>query len=232
MWSVPGKMVDLRRFQPFQPAEVLYEFDGPRIFTLTDAEGELNLAYWSDEDDQLTRYVVVPTTTHLLAALRRGGLSVFDALNQPRCWLCDVTHQGDLTACQRVEFEDVPRDALPAIGTMLLPSLEPLLTLRALGDEIIPGEIPARALEPVPLDLEGRIRALDKDRLSFELREITGTTQCQRFVFDEELLEEVFQAFQDDARVKVAGSTFPVKHLAYALALSRVTATEPGHTQP
>lgn len=393
MWSVPGKMVDLRRFQPFQPAEVLYEFDGPRIFTLTDAEGELNLAYWSDEDDQLTRYVVVPTTTHLLAALRRGGLSVFDALNQPRCWLCDVTHQGDLTACQRVEFEDVPRDALPAIGTMLLPSLEPLLTLRALGDEIIPGQIPAsviracvegvqkafkvlaeyvlgkspqvgrpddflrrlfdlptqrlafasfeisfrlpledmhlftgsgykspetetleevgtlltkglqwlttaageegvyspdhpdegavvlralreltpssqgsikqlelrgqligrhaaplvlertarqrvnaairsRALEPVPLDLEGRIRALDKDRLSFELREITGTTQCQRFVFDEELLEEVFQAFQDNARVKVAGSTFPVKHLAYALALSRVTATEPGHTQP
>jgi hypothetical protein len=74
--------------------------------------------------------------------------------------------------------------------------------------------------------LEGRVRELDKDRLSFELREIAGTTQFQRFVFDEELLEEVFQAFQDDVRVKVAGRTFPVKNLAYALALSRVAATE------
>lgn len=206
MWNIAGKPVELSRFQPFEPLEVLYEFDGPRIFTLNDSEGELNLAYWSDEDQQVCRYVVVPTTTKILSALRKGSLSVFDALNQPRCWLCDVTHQGVLSACQRVEFEVVPRDSLPAIGTMLLPTLEPL--------------------EPQPVDLVGRIRELDKDRLSFELREIAGTAQFQRFVFDEELLEEVFQAFQDDVRVKVAGRTFPVKNLAYALALSRVPATE------
>jgi hypothetical protein len=387
MWNIIGKAVENARFQPFQPAEVLYEFDGPRIFTLNDAEGELNLAYWSDEDQQICRYVVVPTATTILAALRKGSISVFDALNQPRCWLCDVTHQGDLSRCQRVEFEAVPRDSLPAIGTMLLPTLEPLLTLRAVGDQIIVGQIPGSviracvegvqkafkvlseyvlgqtpqagrpdeflrrlfdlptqrlafasfeisfrmpveelnlftasgeaspeaetleevgtllnkglkwlttaagevgvyspenpderavvlralkeltpssqgsidrlelkgqligprtsplvlersarqrvntairscSLEPQPVDLEGRIRELDKDRLSFELREITGTAQMQRFVFDEELLDEVFQAFQDDVRVKVAGRTFPVKNLAYALALSRVTTTE------
>ena len=387
MWSITGKTVDIRRFQPFEPSEVLYEFDGPRIFSLNDAEGELNLAYWSDQDQQVSRYVVVPTTANILAALQQGSISVFDALKQPRCWLCDVTHEGELSACQRVDFEALPRDSLPAVGTMLLPTLEPLLTLRAVGDEIIPGQIPgsviracvegvqkafkvlseyvlgqtpqagrpdeflrrlfdlptqrvafasfeisfrmpieesnlftasgdkspaaetleqvgtllnkglnwlataageegvyspdnpdegavvlralkeltpssqgsieqlelkgqligprtvplvlqraarqrvnaairSRALEPQPVDLEGRIRELDKDRLSFELREITGTTQYQRFVFDEELLEEVFQAFQDDVRVKVAGRTFPVKNLAYALALSRVMATE------
>lgn len=388
MWEITGKTVDIRRFQPFEPSEVLYEFDGPRIFTLNDAEGELNLAYWSDQDQLICRYVVVPTTKKLLDALLKGSISVFDALNQPRCWLCDVNHQGELSACQRVDFEAVPRDSLPAIGTMLLPTLEPLLTLRAVGDEIIPGQIPgsviracvegvqkafkvlsehvlgqtpqagrpdeflrrlfdlptqrfafasfeisfrmpikelnlftasgqkspeaetleevgtllnkglkwlttaageegvyspdhpdesavvlralkeltpssqgsieqlelkgqligprtlplvlertarqrvnaairSRALEPQPVDLEGRIRELDKDRLSFELRDIVGTTLHQRFVFDEELLEEVFQAFQDDVRVKVAGRTFPVKNLAYALALSRVVATEP-----
>lgn len=385
MWSIIGKAIDISRFQPFEPAEVLYEFDGPRIFTLNDSDGELNLAYWSDEDDKVCRYVVVPTTAKILAELRKGRISVFDALNQPRCWLCDVTHQGELSTCQRVEFESVPRDSLPAIGTMLLPSLEPLLTLRAVGGEIIPGQIPgsviracvegtqkafkvlseyvlgqtpqagrpdeflrrlfdlptqrlafasfeisfrmpveemnlftasgqkspetetlekvggllnkglrwlttaagqegvytpdnpdegavilralkeltpssqgsieslelkgqligprtsplvlertsrqrvnsairSRSLEPQPVDMEGRIRELDKDRLSFELREITSTTQIQRFVFDEELLEEVFQAFQDDVRVKIVGRTFPVKNLAYALALSRVPA--------
>lgn len=387
MWDIAGKSVEIGRFQPFEPTEVLYEFDGPRIFTLKDIENELNLAYWSDQDQQICRYVVVPTTTKILAALRKGNISVYDALNQPRCWLCDVTHHGELSACQRVEFDAVPEDSLPAISTMLLPTLEPLLTLRAVGDEIVPGQIPgsviracvegvqkafkvlseyvlgqtpqagrpneflrrmfdlptqrfafasfeisfrmpveelnlftisgqksheaetleevgtllnkglkwlttaageegiyspddpdesavvlralkeltpssqggierlelkgqligprklplilervarqrvntairSRSLEPQPVDLEGRIRELDKDRLSFELREIAGTAQVQRFVFDEELLEEVFQAFQDNVWVKVTGRTFPVKNLAYALALSRVTTTE------
>jgi hypothetical protein len=211
MWNISGKTVAKERFEPFLPVEVLDDYDGPRIFTLQDAEGELNLAYWSDGDEKVCRYVVVPTTATILEELRKGGLSIYDALNQPRCWLCDVTHQGDLSACQRVEFEAIPRESLPAIGTMLLPTLEPLLMPRA---------------EAQLVDWEGRIRELDKDRLSFELREIAGTPPTQRFVFDEQLLEEVFQAFEEDARVQVAGRTFPVKNLAYALTLSRVPATE------
>jgi hypothetical protein len=388
MWEIAGPVLDAAKFLPFTPAEVLYDFDGPRVFTLYDNEGELNLAYWSDEDDAVCRHVVVPTTPAIIAMLRKGRISLFDALNQPRCWLCDLGHPGSLTRCQRVDFDAVPRDALPAIGTMLLPTLEPLLTLRAEGKEIVEGQIPGSvvraciegvqrafkvlseyvlgqavqsgrpkeflrrlsdlptqrfafasfevsfrmpieelnlftasghkspevetleevgfllnkglkwlttaagqegvyspdnaeegavvlralkeitpssqgcierlelkgqliglrssplvldrsarqrvnaaikrcALEPQPVDLEGRIGQLDKDRLSFELRDVSGATQAQRFVFGEELLEEVFQAFQDDARVKVAGMTFPVKNLAYALAVSRVTGPNP-----
>ena len=81
------------------------------------------------------------------------------------------------------------------------------------------------SLEPQLLQLEGRIRELDKDRLSFELREIDGSSQTQRFVFDEELLEEVFQSFEANVRVLVAGRTFPVKNLAYAYALSKSPAS-------
>jgi hypothetical protein len=214
MWNLTGKAVDIKQFHPFEPEEVLYEFDGPRIFTLNDADGELNLAYWSDEDDKMSRYVVVPTTTKIVAALREGSISVYDALNQPRCWLCDVTHPGDLSACQRVPFEAVPRDSLPEVGTLLLPTLATNTAIRS------------RSTEPQLIDLVGRIRELDKDRLSFDLREIEGTARTQRFVFAEELLGEVFQAFEEDVRVQVAGRTFPVKNLAYALALSRLTVTE------
>ena len=199
MWSIPGRSVPTGRFQPFEPAEVLYEFDGPRIFTLWDFEGELNLAYWSDEDESVCRYVVVPTTAKILEALRHGDMSVFDALNQARCWLCDVVHPGEIAACQRVEFEAIPRDSLPAIGTLLLPTLEPQL-----------------------VDLEGRIRELDKDRRSFELREIPGPNQTQRFDFDVELAEDVFDPFRGDVRVRVAGRTLPVKNRAQALALSKI----------
>lgn len=381
MWQIQGKAADISWLQPFDPVDVLYEFDGPRIFTVHDADSELNLVYWSDEDGQICRYIVVPTSRKILESLRKGGISVFDALNQPRCWLCDILPTGEIFECQRVDFAEIPRDALPSIGTMLLPSLEPLLTLRAVGSDIIPGQIPGsviracvegvqktfkvlseyvlekpshagrpteflrrlfdlptqrfafnsfeisfrmpieernlfmatgekspeaetleevgallnkglkwlttaagdeglyspddsaegavvlralkeltpssqgsiehlevrgqligprtaplvlerssrqrvntairnRSLEPQLVDLEGRIRELDKDRLSFELREIDGTPQTQRFVFDEEILDEVFRAFEENVRVHVAGRTFPVKNIAYALALS------------
>ena len=393
MWQIQGKTAEISRFQPFDPVDVFYEFDGPRIFTVRDAENELNLAYWSDEDDQNCRYIVVPTSRKILESLHKGGISVFDALNQPRCWLCDILPTGEIAECRRVDFAEIPRDALPSIGTMLLPSLEPLLTLRAVGGDIIPGQIPGsviracvegvqktfkvlseyvlekpshagrptefvrrlcdlptqrfafnsfeisfrmpieernlfmdtgekspeaetleevgallskglkwltteagelgvyspddpaegavvlralkeltpssqgsieylevsgqlighgnvpvilnrvsrqrvnraisyRSLEPQLVDLEGRIRELDMDRLSFELREINGTPSEQRFVFDEELLDDVFDAANSRSRVQVAGRTFPVKNVAYALAISRATNVLPPDALP
>lgn len=112
----------VERFLPFEPAEVLYEFDRPRIFTCKDADNETYLVYWSDEDDDVCRYVVVPTAQRIVNGLRQGTISVHEALDQPRCWLCDVNHRGELVQCQRVEFEDIPRDCLPSVETMLLPT--------------------------------------------------------------------------------------------------------------
>jgi len=140
MWNIEGKQIPAARFQPFEPREVLYEFDGPRIFSFPDFDGELNLAYWCDEDEDVWRYVVVPTTTRILDALERGAISVYDALNQPRCWLCDVGLDQKVTQCQQVDFEEIPEECLPAAGTMLLPTLEPMLTLRAVGHEIRSGQ--------------------------------------------------------------------------------------------
>ncbi len=382
MWHIDGKPDKTERFARLEPVEVLYEFDGPRIFTARDADGELVLVYWSDEDDNAIRYVVVPTSTRIVDSLRSGMLSVLDALNQPRCWLCDMDHSGEMSNCLLVDFDVLPRDALPADGAMLWPSLEPLLTLRAVGSRIVPGRIPGsvirscvegvqksfkvlseyvlgetsqagrpaefmrrlfdlptqrfafksfeisfrmpideenlftkeghksfevetledvgkllekglkwvtteaaeagvyspdnpeesaavlRALKELtpssrgsidrleihgqligtrvsPLvldkearlkvneairtqdveaqrvDFEGRIRELDKDRLSFELREIGGTPGIQKFVFDEELFDVVFQAFDEEKRVRVSGVTYPVKNLAYAILISK-----------
>ncbi len=61
MWNISGQTVAKERFEPFLPVEVLDDYDGPRIFTLKDTDGELNLAYWSDGDQGNSRYVVVPT---------------------------------------------------------------------------------------------------------------------------------------------------------------------------
>ena len=383
MWGIQGKLVDKEQFVPFEPSRVLYEFDGPRIFTFKDRDGELNLAYWSDSDESVDRYVIVPTSEAIVNSLCRGNLSVLEALQQPRIWLCDVGEGGEIQHCQRVELGEIPNDALPASGTMLWPSLEPIIALRAIGPEIVPGQVPGsvilscvegvqrafkvlveyilgeqsqagrpkdfvrrlfdlptqqfafksfevafrmpieeqtlfsglgeksdeiealeavanlldrglawvgsaageggvypktdndeapvilRALkeltpssfgniqqlevrgallqghkpfvltgesrrrvnaairnlaqEPQIVDLEGRIRELDKDRLSFWLRDIEGQAiTAQQFVFGEDLREEAFEAFHEEFQVKVAGETFPVRNLAYALAISRI----------
>lgn len=200
MWHAPGKPDDSGRFPSFTPVEVLYEFDGPRIFTIRDSDGGSNLVYWSDEDGQTTRYVVSPTSDRILDNLRGGVLSVLEALDQPRCWLCDVDREGNLLHCHLVDFESIPGDAKPARGTLLWPSLE--------------------SLEPQLVEWEGRVRELDKDRLSFELREIGERPGSQKFVFDEELLADVFQALRDDERVRVTGNTSPARNLAHARALS------------
>lgn len=123
MWNITGKPALPSKFRPFTPAEVLYAFDGPRIFVLFDEEEEKFLAYWSDESEEFNRYVVVPTSDQIVQSLKTGEISVLDALDQPRCWLCDVTHTEELRQCQRVEFADIPRDCLPSVGTILLPTL-------------------------------------------------------------------------------------------------------------
>lgn len=199
MLKTPQPDADLGRFQPFEPQEVLYEFDGPRIFTILDREQELNLAYWSDDAEDAWRYLIVPTSPSIIQALRTGVMTVYDSLDQPRCWICDVDHDGDVVDCQRVDFETVPRNALPDPRTLLLPSVETRC-----------------------VDLVGRIRELDKDRLSFELREIEGTPPVQRFNFDKTLLGEVSRAFQDDARVQVGGKTLPAQNVALVISLSRL----------
>lgn len=385
MWKITGQEFTTDKFQPFEPEEILYEFDGPRIFTFRDQDQELFLAYWSDEDDDFNRFVVVPTSSAILKSLKSGETSVREALNQPRCWLCDVTHAGDLEKCQRVEFSQIPAECLPAIGTMLLPELEPLLTLRAVGDSIVPGHIPGsviracvegaqksfkylsefalgktpqqgrpdeflrrlfdlpaqnvtfgsfvisfrmpieeknlftalgekspeaetleevgrlldkglrwltsaageegvyspeapeegevllralkelspsssgqierlelkgrllgslpkpfmldrearrkvntairtRKLEPEVVTLTGRIRELDKDRMSFELRELPDPPYSQRCVFDEGLLDDIYQAMGSDEIVTVYGRTFPVKNVVFAAMVSSAEA--------
>lgn len=200
MWKIQGKPTDPATFRPFTARDVLYEFDGPRIFTLTDSDGELNLAYWSDADESQDRFVIVPTAARIITLLRQGAMSVFDALNQPRCWICDIAFDGAVQQCWRVNFDDIPRDSLPGFRTMLLPALEPEL-----------------------IDLEGRVRELDKDQLTFELREINGGMSSQRLMFAEPLRNDVYRAFHDEVRVKLAAWRFPGKSVLTAEAISRAS---------
>lgn len=139
MWKIAGQNVPRDRFPHFAPEEMLYEFGGPRIFTLRDDDDELCLAYWCDADDEVDRFIVVSTSAATVSSLKTGRTSVRQALDQPRCWLCDLDRANHVRACWRVEFSDIPGDGLPATGTMLPPELEPRLRFRATAPSQITG---------------------------------------------------------------------------------------------
>ena len=165
MWSVPGRQLEVSRFEPFEPVTVLYEFDGPRTFTVVDQDGELYLAHWCDDDEHRSRYLVVPTDSHLLKRLQGGHLTVLEALRQPRLWVVEVSSEG-VEATWRTDLRDLPEDVLPARGTMLLPSLEPFLSVRAIGQQIHSGSVPASVIRTLVDGVQKALKQLLEGFLS------------------------------------------------------------------
>src|SRR5579859_3660769 len=111
MWETQGTPIETRRFTPFEPLEVLNYYDGPRIFTLLDADQGLCLACWNDEDQHVSRYVVIPCTEELVRQLKQGTISLRQVLDQPRIWIVDVGHRGEVKAVVRVSLESIPADS-------------------------------------------------------------------------------------------------------------------------
>lgn len=146
MWEIKGKSIDANRFTPMEPLRVLNYYDGPRIFTFLDADAALCLACWSDEDESGSRFLAVPMNDALVSDLEGGLLTVREALRQPRFWVIDLNREGTPVSAWLLNPDDVPEDAQPQPRTMLHRSLEPLLSLRATGDAIRPGEIPGSVI--------------------------------------------------------------------------------------
>jgi hypothetical protein len=129
------------------PVEVLYEFEGPCIFTARTSHGADVLAYLSEdlEDDGCLRFIVATTSIATIKDLKCGVISVREALERGSLWLVDYSYRYSPLQAYTVGIDQLPEDALPARGTMLWPSLEPALTVRLEGSDIREGRIPAAA---------------------------------------------------------------------------------------
>jgi hypothetical protein len=126
MFALRGTPADHSSFEPFEPAEVLYEFDGPRTFTFSNRQGDLFLAHWCEECEDRQRFAVVPVTPGLAKMLKDGDISVREALDQPFQWIVEVGHEGDLKGAWSLRFSALPRGVLPEQGVMLYPNLQRL----------------------------------------------------------------------------------------------------------
>lgn len=159
MWHVVGTSIT-SPFQALTPERILYEFDGPRIFTVRHELGEF-LAYLSAEDvtEKTSRYLLVPTDDAIVAALEKGTRTVYEALAQPWVWILDIGFDGQTKQAWRTITSAIPADCLPKQHVMLWPELEPLVSIRMIGDSLEEGQIPGSVIRRA---VEGVANALKK----------------------------------------------------------------------
>ncbi len=157
-WKMNAPEFDTEPFVSAQTDEILYEFDGPRIFTATSSFGML-LYFLAEEGDEVSRFIVVPTNAQVVERLKCGISSVRDALNQPWIWVVDTAFDGIPQKSWRCTLADVPADVLPKPGVMLWSHLEPIFALRAIGEGLSEGNVPASVIRQV---IDGATTALKK----------------------------------------------------------------------
>lgn len=157
-WHIDASECNVSPFGRPEPSEILYDFDGPRIFTAASALGEL-LYFLAHEDSQAMRFIVVPTNEQVIRRLKSGVLSVRDALNQPWLWVLDTSLDMTPQKSWRCSLADIPSDVLPKAGVMLWPHLEPVFALRAIGDGLSEGNVPVSVIRQV---IDGATTALMK----------------------------------------------------------------------
>ena len=148
-WPPPDSLqeVQLDFLGALTPSEVLYEFEGPCIFTAQTAHGATVLAYLSEdlEEEGRLRYIVATTSDRTVHELKHGVISVREALDRGSLWMVDFNYDYRPERAFSVRSNQLPNDAMPLRGTMLWSSLEPALTVRLEGSEIQEGRIPAAA---------------------------------------------------------------------------------------
>jgi len=125
-WSPIGKKDKTEIFSKIIPDDVLYDFDGPRIFTFRQGTLKQFLAYLCDEIPSRFRHIVARTNSRTIANLKNDALPVRDALAQPRVWVVDINGQGEVLSVWKVAALTLPHDVLPAHGAFLHPTALPI----------------------------------------------------------------------------------------------------------
>lgn len=173
-WPLPNLTMPVESLGALVPGEVLYEFDGPLVFTTLAPSGRKLLAYASFSIDGspdpssdfapnsagYTRYLIAPTSDKILDRLKKGACTLYEALDQPVLWAADIAYSGAILRLAELgQLSDVPFTCLPARNRTLWPHLMPLLSYRLIGDGLQEGEVPASVVSRA---VDGATGALKK----------------------------------------------------------------------
>jgi hypothetical protein len=112
MWTPPGNVADNPPLRRIAPHDVLYYFDEPLLF-ISDPKSRLILCYKIDQSSDVSQYILVPTSDHLVSSLRRGSVSLRAALSQSWCWIAEVDDTFNVLRSWDQSIDEVPEQFLP-----------------------------------------------------------------------------------------------------------------------
>ena len=182
IWTVATTACPWFKLSRLVPERVLDELDGPRLFTARTDDGQLVLAYLCAEDAEIERFLLVPTSGQILQSIERNELTLRDALTQQaQMYLADRHFDGSVTGTEQVDAARLPESALPRHGVYLDPIPSPLLSIRLIGDALVPGKVPSSVVRRAVDGASGAMKALIRHVLDVRVDAGRPTEWFRRF---------------------------------------------------
>ena len=120
MWHKDQPSLTLADNTQVSPTDVLYEYDGPLIFTAKMGLSDV-LFYKTEATSNEDRFLVTPTTPQIVQRLSDGTISVRGALNSRFHWIVETDTNLTIRRYWNVAREDLPPTLLPESGLGLRP---------------------------------------------------------------------------------------------------------------
>ncbi len=122
---------------PLPIERVLYEAEQPIVYLTKTKQGQLMLAYLTQETDSHQFIMVAPTTLSSISKLENGALGLREALTETWMWMVRTSFtQGDSEVWSVTE-DMIPDMNLPKAGVPLLPEHRIALSAQVLGDDLV-----------------------------------------------------------------------------------------------
>ncbi len=119
---------------PLPIERVLYEAEQPIVYLTKTKQGQMMLAYLSQETDSHQFVIVAPTTQSSIIRLENGALGLLEALTEIWMWMIRTSFtQGDSEVWSVTE-DTIPELNLPKPGTPLFCEHRIALSEREIGD--------------------------------------------------------------------------------------------------
>lgn len=127
MWNIEESIVCNPNFQKLEPKEILYEFDGPKIFTI-ESFNSLFFAYFSDINYEKEEYriIVCETDSREISNLKSGYISLDEVLKKEYLWVIDFDFDDNQKNLNLIRngYDFIPAKNKPEQGTLLWPELK------------------------------------------------------------------------------------------------------------
>ena len=123
MWEPQGYRLPRAPWNQFSLDRVLLEFDGPRLILRRSEAGQLYLAWWSDTQDSIERWIYLPVSSSRLHTILSGGMPTLEALNRPEDGYILLVEENTATDgvlnIYMTDAESIPLEVLPLPNSRL-----------------------------------------------------------------------------------------------------------------